>query len=378
MMSPDYIENLIQKYLKGTLTPEERKDLDFWYEQQQNIPQEWIADSHDEENIIKQEMLAKINAEVLPLKIRTIRPFYKYAAAASILVLAGSAFFFLHTSKNILSGPEVVASSLPGATNGAVLTLANGEKVQLNSNALSTVNPNKISGISSYNDSILKYDNAETGSENQMAYNALTTPYGRQFSLVLSDGTKVYMNAGSTLEYPVAFSGNERLVKLSGEAYFEVAHNSKIPFRIKTADQLIEDIGTAFNVNAYKDEKLTTVTLVEGSVKVKKKELEVIIAPDQQAVTSVENDQITVGSADFDSALAWKNGLFHFKDQKLDVVLKQIARWYDLEIQYEGPVPSKNINGEIYRNMDGKEVLAILKSLGVNYKLEGNKVIVKK
>jgi ferric-dicitrate binding protein FerR (iron transport regulator) len=377
-MSPENKENLIHKYLTGTANAKEREELDLWYEEQQANSQEWIADSLDEETVIKQEMLSKINAAILPAKTVKIRPLYKYAAAASIMLLVGSAVFFLSTSNTAEPNTPVAAVELPAGTNGAVLTLANGEKVQLGSYALQNISPAKISGISSYSDSILKYEDTKNQAAKETAYNSLTTPNGRQFSLVLSDGTRVYMNAGSTLEYPVAFQGKERLVKLTGEAYFEVVHDSKIPFRIQAGEQLIEDIGTAFNVNAYEDEKFATVTLVEGSVKVKKKQHEVVLKPEQQSVSSQGNDQILVGAADFDSALAWKNGLFHFKDQQLEIVLKQIARWYDLEIEYQGDIPSKIINGEIYRNMDGAEVLAILKSLGVNYKLQGSKLIIKK
>ncbi|UUF12445.1 MULTISPECIES: FecR family protein [Flavobacterium] len=377
-MSPENIEDLIHKYLTGTANIKEQEELDSWYKNQQTKSQKWIADSLDEEALIKDEMLSKINAVILPAKTFKIRPLYKYVAAASIILLAGSTAFFLHTLNTVEFNTSSASIELPAGTNGAVLTLANGDKVQLSSNSLKNINPNKISGINSYSDSILKYEDVKNQAYKEIAYNSLTTPNGRQFSLVLSDGTKVYMNAGSTLEYPVAFQGNERLVKLTGEAYFEVVHNSKIPFRIQAGEQLIEDIGTSFNVNAYNDEKFTTVTLVEGSVKVKKKEHEVILKPEQQSISFKGNDLISVRTADFDSALAWKNGLFHFKDQQLEVVLKQIARWYDLEIEYEGPIPSKTINGEIYRNMDGVEVLSILKSLGVNYKLQGSRLIIKK
>ncbi|GAA6765753.1 DUF4974 domain-containing protein [Flavobacterium sp. CGRL1] len=378
IMSPENIEDLIHKYLNGTATDQEKEILNSWYQKQQTNSLEWNAESFDEEEEVRQEMLAQINLAISPVKVRGIRPVYKYAAAASVILLAGSIAFLTRTSHKSQTIPQAITSSLPGGTNGAVLTLANGEKVHLNSAALNKINLGKKSGISSYNDSILQYEDLQKQAGKEIAYNTLTTPYGREFSLVLSDGTKVYMNAGSTLEYPVAFQGSERLVKLTGEAYFEVVHNSRMPFRVKIKDQLVEDIGTAFNINAYEDEKFSSVTLVEGSVKVKKKQNEVIIIPGQQALTSAADNSISVKPADFDSALAWKNGLFHFKDEKLDVVLKQVARWYDLEVVYQGGVPSKIINGEIYRNMDGIQVLAVLKSLGVNYKLEGNKLIIKK
>jgi transmembrane sensor len=377
-MYPEQIEDLIQKLIANTATQQEKELLDTWFQKEKKSQTVWEADSLDEENHIKNEMFSVIRNKIAPVPVRKIYPsVYKYVAAASILLFIISISFFVSKSKtNDDLNATVALRALPPGGNGAVLTLASGEKVQLGKNALINISKSKIIGILNYSDSLLEYQNAKPSKE--LAYNILTTPYGRQFSLVLSDGTKVYMNAGSTLEYPVAFTGSERLVKLSGEAYFEVVHNSKSPFRIKVGNQIIEDIGTSFNVNAYKEENFTSVTLVEGSVKISKKENEVIIKPGQQALTYTYNNVISIKPADFDSALAWKNGLFHFDNSPLSIVLKQIARWYNLEIEYEGGMPTKTIDGEIYRNMDGAQVLSILKNLGVNYKLDGNKLIVKK
>jgi transmembrane sensor len=375
-MYPEQIEDLIKKLITNTATQQEKELLDTWFQKEKKSQTVWEADSLDEENHIKNEMFSVIRNKIASTQVRKIYPsVYKYVAAASILLFIISISFFVIKSKtNDDLNATAALRALPPGGNGAVLTLASGEKVQLGKNAL--VNTSKIIGILNYSDTLLEYQNTKPSKE--LLYNILTTPYGRQFSLVLSDGTKVYMNAGSTLEYPVAFTGSERLVKLSGEAYFEVVHNSKSPFRIKVGNQIVEDIGTSFNVNAYKEENFTSVTLVEGSVKVSKKEKEVIIKPGQQALTYTYNNVISIKPADFDSALAWKNGLFHFDNAPLSIVLKQIARWYNLEIEYEGGMPTKTIDGEIYRNMDGAQVLSILKNLGVNYKLEGNKLIVKK
>ncbi|MBP1618133.1 MAG: fec operon regulator FecR [Bacteroidetes bacterium] len=370
------IEELVKKYLDGTATPEEREQLDTWYRNRLLKTKEWEADSLDEVQQIKHEMFGVISKRISDGRSRRLIPYlYRYVAAAALLFVILSVTFIYNYkgSTNLVADNKEVLS--PGVT-GAVLTLATGEKVVLGKNALSRM-PQAGSAIGHCGDSILEYKNTNGSAAKKIAYNTLTTPNGHKFTLVLSDGTKVYMNAGSALQYPESFAGPERLVKLTGEAYFEVAHDSKSPFRVQVRNQMIEDIGTSFNVYAYADESFTSVTLVEGSVKVKTKVSEAIITPGQKATTTDGSNQISVKTADLESELAWRSDLFHFEDAQLSAVLKQISRWYDLEIEYEGAIPSKTINGEIYRNMNGKQILSILKNLGVNYTLEGRKLIIK-
>ncbi len=370
------IEELVKKYLDGSATPEERGQLDSWYRNRLLKTKEWEAVSLDEMQHIKQEMFGVISKRISGGRSKRLIPnLYKYVAAASLIFIILSVTFIYNykESVNLVADNREVLS--PGVT-GAVLTLATGEKVVLGKNALSRMSQ-VSSAIGHYGDSILEYKNANSSIAKKIAYNTLTTPNGHKFTLVLSDGTKVYMNAGSALQYPESFAGTERLVKLAGEAYFEVAHDSKSPFRVQVRNQIIEDIGTSFNVYAYADESFTSVTLVEGSVKVKTKVSEAIIKPGQNATTTDGSNHISVKPADFESELAWRSDLFHFEDVQLSAVLKQISRWYDLEIEYEGAIPSKTINGEIYRNMNGKQILSILKNLGVNYTLEGRKLIIK-
>jgi len=378
-MSPEKIEDLVQKYLNGTATPKERELLDSWYRRQQQNTQVWEAESVDEEQLVKEEMFNNIKKRIAPNRSRKFIPdFYRYVAAASIIVALVSTGFFFYKSSRIISSDSMAIEQVviaPG-TNGAILTLADGKKLKFGNHAFVPVNQGSLAAISNYSDGLLQYKNSHRQVGKRFVYNTLTTPHGNKFALVLSDGTKVFLNAGSTLQYPETFNGSERLVKLTGEAYFEVVHNTKSPFRVQVKDQIIEDIGTAFNVSAYNDEESATVTLVEGSVKLIKNENEVILKPGQKALTSDGSRAISVKPANFESELAWRSDLFHFEDVQLPVVLKQIARWYDLEIAYEGSIPSKTINGEIYRNMNGAQVLTILKNLGVNFKLDGKKLII--
>lgn len=377
-MNPEKLENLVQKYLNGTSTAKERKLLDSWYRSQLSNTHEWEAESANEVQLIKEEMFNTIKKRIAPNRSRKFIPnFYRYAAASIVLVIATSTFFF-YKSSQIISSDSIALERVvivPG-TNGAILTLADGKKITLDNHALATIDRGNVAGIYKYSDGLLEYKNILHKAARSIVTNTLTTPRGNKFTLVLSDGTKVFMNAGSTLQYPETFTGSERIVRLTGEAYFEVVHNSRSPFKVRVRDQIIEDIGTSFNVSAYEDESFVSVTLVEGSVKIEKSENQVVINPGQNALTSVGNNVISVKSADLESDLAWRSDLFHFEDVKLPVVLKQIARWYDLEIEYEGSIPTKNINGEIYRNMNGAQVLTILKNLGVNFKLDGKKLTI--
>jgi transmembrane sensor len=379
-MSPEKIENLVQKYLNGTATAKERELLDTWYHSQQLNTKVWKAESIDEEQLVKAEMFNVISKSISNNRFRRLTPnFYRYVATASIVIAILSTSLFLYKSSRIISSDSMAIERVviaPG-TNGAILTLADGKKIKFGNHASVGMNKGNLAAISNYSDGLLRYKNIHRPISDRFVYNTLTTPRGNKFALVLSDGTKVFMNAGSTLQYPEVFNGSERLVKLTGEAYFEVVHNSKSPFRVQVKNQTIEDIGTSFNVSAYNDEESATVTLVEGSVKVKNNENEVVLSPGQKALTSNDSRAIYVKPASFESELAWKSDLFHFEDVQLPVVLKQISRWYNLEIEYEGTIPTKTINGEIYRNMNGSQILVILKNLGVNFKLDGNRLIIK-
>ena len=179
----------------------------------------------------------------------------------------------------------------------------------------------------------------------------------------------------SSVTYPVQFSG-ERKVTITGEVYFEVVHNPKQPFKVVANNQTIEDIGTHFDVNAYSDEPATLTTLVEGSVKISRGTDNKILKPGQQAVTLTATNDILVRKADMESALAWRNGLFHFNKADLKTAMRQIARWYDLDVVYEGSIPSTYLDGDMYRNMKASQALDVLDYLNVKFSIEGKKLII--
>jgi ferric-dicitrate binding protein FerR (iron transport regulator) len=207
-------------------------------------------------------------------------------------------------------------------------------------------------------------------------YNTLKTARGQMYPVKLSDGSAVWLNSSSSIRFPVAFTEQERRVEITGEAYFEVAHNDKKPFTVSVNGTEVQVVGTVFNINSYNDEGSMRTTLLKGAVKVKKGDQQVMIKPGEQA--QVVSDNIKVNKdVNIIKEVAWKNGLFYFKNEDLKTIMRQIARWYDVDVVYEGNVSKEGISGKIYRNANLSEVLKLLNVLEVNFKIEGKKLIIK-
>lgn len=266
--------------------------------------------------------------------------------------------------------------ALPGK-DGAILTLANGEKLILDSLGNGVVTTQGKTTVLIRNGQLV-YD--ASVKESQVLYNTMTTPKGRQYQLVLPDGTGVWLNAASSITYPIAFVGNDRTVTITGEAYFEVAKDKSKPFHVKVNDMEVEVLGTHFNINSYAEESVIRTTLLEGSVKISEGLTAsvgrtVMLRPGQQAVNTGAG--ITVNSdANIDQIMAWKNGMFNFNKLSLQEVLRQLSRWYDVDIVYKGTVTPKKFGGEIQRDLNLSEVLEGLQAIGVHFKIEGKKLIV--
>ncbi|MEO8415455.1 MAG: FecR domain-containing protein, partial [Ginsengibacter sp.] len=219
------------------------------------------------------------------------------------------------------------------------------------------------------------------GTENgEVSYNTLSVPRGsKPLSLTLSDGSQVWINVGSSLTYPTAFTGNERRVKISGEAYFEVAHNAGKPFVVQHDGVTVSVLGTHFNVNTYEDETDERITLLEGSVRVDKSSVSHLLKPGQQArINNNNNNDIKVmNDVNIDEVMAWKNGKFIF-DENMDIaaIMRQVSRWYNVDIEYEGTI-TQRFWGSISKDVNVSQVLKILEATGgVKFKVEGNKIIV--
>ncbi|MDF2188202.1 FecR family protein [Paraflavitalea sp. CAU 1676] len=318
----------------------------------------------------------------------------RWAAAAVFLLLTGAITWFSlqqHNNAITVKGrPSFPVYDAAPGKSGAILTLADGSQLVLDSAGQGTVATQGNTQVLLH-DGQLNYQQASKETPSLTATNTISTPRGRQFQVVLPDGTRVWLNAGSSLTYPVAFTGNERKVTMKGEAYFEVATlltaTHKMPFIVETGSMAVEVLGTHFNINAYADEPSIKTTLLEGKVRVRAQATagktlaqEKILQPGEQAMIASAGQQasgaIRIQQVDVDQVVAWKNGLFNFQKADLPTVMRQLARWYDVEVQYRGPVPDRLFGGEIERNLQLSQVIKILKRMGIECSIEDKKLIV--
>jgi ferric-dicitrate binding protein FerR (iron transport regulator) len=298
----------------------------------------------------------------------------RMAVAASILlVIAGTYYWYRDIYKKNDARPALAAvrAITPGRA-GAVLTLSNGQRLVLDSLQDGKVAVEgksvilKTAGEIRYQGTI----------GNEKVFNTITTDRGRQWALVLPDGSRVWLNAASSIRYPLYFAGRERVVEVTGEAYFEVVHNAKQPFKVKAAGQVIEDIGTAFNVNAYTDEPAIKTTLVEGSIRLMNNTERITLKPGQQAQVQTNGKLTVVPDADVDRELAWHKGSFSFRHTDLPAVMRQLARWYDVDIQYEKNIPVETFSGDMGRNLNLSDVLDFMKQMHVHFRIEESKRVI--
>jgi len=389
----DQIEllHLAQKIIEGTVTPEEYDELAHAIKADESgeLSARLAAilnKSDDGENDFDVKKWDAVADRILSLDRgipanKPTRIFYitRQVAAAIIIILVGTGMYFLLFNRRTGSGnatQTVVKNEIqaPSAVN-ATLTLANGEKIILNgaSNGVVSVQGNSNVVL---NDGQINYvGNTEDNNSGQTLYNTLTVPRGSKIvSVILSDGTKVWLNSETSLRYPISFAGSVRRVELTGEGYFEVAKNATWPFIVSTAGTIIKVLGTSLNVNAYTTDQSVRVTLVEGSVHVSKNLNSKILLPQQQAVI---NDDIKVHSSfEMEDVLAWKNGRFSFNGSDIQQVMQELARWYDLDVIYTKEIKEK-FHVEMTRNTSLTNMFKILEETGgVHFKVEGKKITV--
>ena len=304
---------------------------------------------------------------------------FRIAAAASLIGLLFFTGYLLfvrtgtgsedQTSK-IVTKDDVKAP----ASNSATITLANGQTVYLGDAANKMLIQQKGIDVVKLADGQIVYK----GTTTDLVYNTLNNPRGSKvIEMTLADGSRVWLNAGSSVTFPISFIGNERKVSITGEAYFEVTHDKARPFYVSSGDVQVKVLGTHFNVNAYDDEDALKVTLLEGSVRVSNNNNAVTIKPGQQASSIHHSSFIIHNSPDLDAVMAWKNGLFAFSHDNIQTVMRQLAKWYDLEVKFEGNITTDKFGGDISRDLPLTEVLEFLKASQVNFEVQGRTVIVK-
>ncbi len=362
------IDHVFQKMKNYDLLSPEEKELIY-----QNIVQDKRFGSAGNEN-----------SDVRPISNTGI--WKQLSIAASILLIISTGlYFYANRSTEPKLVKQVAAPQqkviFPGGDK-AVLTLSDGSRIILD-NAKNGVLANQAGvSIQKTSDGMLLYAFSNTSSENSpealvanIIYNKIETPVGGKYQLNLPDGSKVWLNASSTLRFPALFSGDTREVELTGEAFFDVAKNKSKPFKVITKDQIVEVLGTQFNINSYSDEGPIKTTLIEGSVKIIYKDQVVLLTPGQQF--RPQNQNIKVVGADTEEVVAWKNGYFLFKNEDIQSIMRKLSRWYDVEVNYEGAIPNVGFGGNISRSKDISEVLDVLQlTNAVHFKTEGRRITV--
>lgn len=388
---PDRLRELFKRFLNNELSSEERQELmgmalesDLQDELKQLIKDAWQQTGEDEDisegkaEELMQRIFAKSqksNVEVIPIGKRTGWRNIAAVAAVAIGIGVGVYYTVVHKSEKrveTVSIPEPVEDVKSPQTNRATITMADGSNVYLGSavNGMLAVQGN--TRLIRLDDSQIAYQ----GSAEELIYNTLTNPRGSKvINMTLSDGSQIWLNAGSSITYPVAFIGNERDVSVTGEAYFEVAHDRAKPFIVSKGDLQVQVLGTRFNINAYDDESDTRVTLLQGSVKVKEGEKEGLLQPGQQA--QVRSGIKIISTIDEEKVMAWKNGLFIFDRADIRDVMRQLARWYDLDVQYADDIPGGTFKGAISKDLSLTQVLNGLTATRIHFKMEGaNRIII--
>lgn len=382
-MNKQKAKALLSRYREGTASTKERNMLEYWYAKK-SFDRMSVPEVEDYERIktdIWSALLANQDKAVVKVKLwPQLSPMSlrHTAAVAAIFLLVVAAGLYFYGHQPIISQAYVGKDIAPGG-NKATLTLANGKRINL-SDAKTGIVIDVDKFI--YNDGTeVSTQPIKSGHPGSMSGTlSIQTPNGGQYQITLSDGTKVWLNAASSLTYPGRFEGKERRVRITGEAYFEVAHKKSKPFRVESRGQVIEVLGTHFNVAAYTDEALTKTTLLQGKVKVSNQQIagriETILKPGQQLQLSSTTNNI-ISDPDLEEITAWKDGYFKFSES-LESIMTKVARWYDIQVIYEDNFDGKlKFVGKISKSKNLSSILDIIESAGnVHFKVEGRRVTV--
>lgn len=385
-MEQSSIQFLLRKYVTGSLSGEEWEQLNTALHESEDTVKAAIAaemEQHEPAPGFRERnyeaLLHRITTVDQPQMrpvVRNPRRWWRAAAAAVLLgCIAGAYLLWTNgtVQNDIQSLPVTAHNDAAPGKNGAVLMLSNGRQIVLDSLENGVV--------ATEGDNSARLDNGQlvyetgSGSDPGTRYNTMQTPNGREFQVTLPDGSRVWLNAASAIRYPVPFQGNERKVEISGEVYFEVMPDPQRPFRVQIDDRAeIEVLGTRFNINAYKEEESLRATLLEGAVRFHGKTEQVVLKPGQQARLSAKLE--VVDNVKTDKIMAWRNGLFNFEGMRLDEVMRQLGRWYDMEIVYQGKVPEVEFYGDLDRHVSLAGVLKALESADIKFRIEGKRLIV--
>lgn len=376
---------ILNRYKSGLATEEEKLFVEKYFEHLQQQPD--ILDSYSDiekailENELKTKLLTSIeSSSLVPVyQISYIKKWQKLAVAAVLLsmIFVAAILWNKKPSSDELSVNPVSAGPAkdksPGG-NKAILTLADGSVITLDSIQIGTLARQGNTIITKDPNGQLFY-NPDAKKDSIVLFNTLTTPRGGQYKVFLPDGTAVWLNSASSITYPVSFTSNERNVSITGEAYFEVAKQKNMPFKVKVNSMEVEVLGTHFNIMAYEDEPIVRTTLIEGSVKLSNVKEKKTMKPGQQIDLNREGIMNYIQTPDIEQALAWKNGMFVFRNTNIKTIMRQVSRWYDMEIELGKDLDDLEFNGVVSRKEYVSQLLKILETTGsVHFSIDGKKI----
>ncbi|MHA4811097.1 FecR family protein [Flavitalea flava] len=398
-MNIDRLNHLFWQRYSGKITPEEEREFSVFAKNPENQPLlesciDLFLERSPDLPVLSQEkvegILSRIHGRYEPQvqPVRRIGYLRKWGWAAAVLLVTGVGTFlwsrYTKVNPSFANGKERIQTDIAPGGDKAILTLADGTRIVLDSTANTNIAQQGKTRISKPGSGILTYNTEKNASQHvpsgEALYNMVNTPRGGQFRVVLPDGTKVWLNAASSIRFPTAFTGSSRIVEVTGEAYLEVSKNIHQPFRVITDGIEIDVLGTSFNINAYTDESSINTTLVEGSISV----ASVMLRSGQQAQITRAGGQkmlqrpALVNNIDLDRVVAWKNGRFNFNGADIYAVMRQLSRWYDLDIKFEGGAPKLKLKGEMGRDLHLNEMLDLLSEMGIKFRIDGRTLIVGK
>lgn len=367
---------LLRRYADGTATSRERRLFEQWYTHLHREDHTKLTEA--ELATAEQIMLTMLLNKIQPAKVRRINYAFRASIAAAVLLLLLGTWFFVYRSVSPKHATIAAAVDIAPGKNTATIRLPNGKVIQLSDAKTGVVID---AAALTYSDgTAVGASLAATPATGSMMLTA-STPRGGTYQFTLDDGTKVWLNADSRLEFASAFTGAERKVKLAGEAFFEVAKDASHPFIVESNGQEVKVLGTQFNINTYTDEPATKTTLLEGSVLVKltNSAKTVLLKPGEQSAAEASSlSAIAADAATIEQAVAWKNGDFIF-DSDIQTIMKQVARWYDVEVVYKGVTPTEEFGGKVSRSKSIKQVLKILESTNsIHFEIKGRRITVMK
>lgn len=378
------ILDILAKYEAGTITEEELLLLEDWYASFEANPDLIDSLSSEERAVRKKQLEEKIfdqiDLETAPVAEMSKKRFFLnpgnrlWQAAASLVLLCAVSFYIFQkqADKLPISTKEQSSTINPG-TDQATLTLGNGEKILLDNSKNGELSAEGNIHINKLKPGNLVYTASKKVSK--VHSNTLSTPRGGRYQLTLADGTQVWLNAQSSITYPSAFQGSSREVTITGEVYFEVAHNTAMPFRVKSENQLIEVLGTHFNVNTYNAKSSAKTTLLSGSIALTNTHQRIILKPGEQGIVAAHS--MSVKNVDPAEVIAWKEGYFDFTDADIGSVIDELGRWYNVDIHYNGTATNETFTGRIPRSWPFEKVLNLLKTFkSIQVGMQGRRLIV--